>query len=107
MTPPASHFLKLVHTDICGPFPTATLHGKCYFIVFLDDHTHVLNVQLLATRDQALDAWKILLAQWENKFGHQAIALQSDNEGEYVSTEFKQHLQEWGIEHRKSVPYVH
>lgn len=62
LTPPASRFLELVHTNICGPFPTATLHGKHYFIVFLDNCMHLLNVQLLATRDQALDAWRIVQA---------------------------------------------
>ncbi|KAG2056703.1 hypothetical protein BDR06DRAFT_969738 [Suillus hirtellus] len=27
-SPPASHFLKLVHLDLCGPIPTETPHGK-------------------------------------------------------------------------------
>ena len=39
---------------------------KLYFVVFLDDHTHIINVQLLASKDQALDAWKIVKALWEN-----------------------------------------
>lgn len=96
-----------MHTDICGLFPTATLHGKHYFIVFLDDHTHLIKIQLLATRDQVLDTWKIVSACWENKFGHRVAALQSDNGGEYVGVEFEHYLQEQGVEHRKSVPYAH
>jgi hypothetical protein len=32
--------LDLVHTDICGPMPVRTPHGKLYFVAFLDDHTH-------------------------------------------------------------------
>jgi hypothetical protein len=104
---PAQRFLELVHSDICGPFPTATLHGKHYFILFLDDHTHVLNMQLLAMRDQAFDAWKILQARWENKFGQRIMALQLDNGGEYMGEEFERYLRERGIEHRKSIPYAH
>ena len=97
-TSPASHFLELVHSDICGPFPTSTVHGKQYFILFLDDHTHVLNIQLLATRDQVFEAWKIIQARWENKFSQRVITLQMDNGGEYVSEEFERYLCKRGVE---------
>ncbi|KAG2031882.1 hypothetical protein BDR03DRAFT_1027740, partial [Suillus americanus] len=35
----ADTFLDLIHSDVCGPIPTLTTHGKHYFIVFLDDHS--------------------------------------------------------------------
>ncbi|KAF8546652.1 hypothetical protein OG21DRAFT_1426433, partial [Imleria badia] len=50
-SPPTKDFLELMHSDICGPFPALTMHGKQYFMLFLDDFTNALNVQLLATRD--------------------------------------------------------
>jgi GAG-pre-integrase domain len=31
--------LELIHTDICGPFPTATRNGHVYFISFIDDYS--------------------------------------------------------------------
>lgn len=52
-TPRASHMLELIHSDLCGPFPVSTPHGKLHFILFLDDHSNLLNLQLLATKDQA------------------------------------------------------
>jgi len=61
-SPPASHFLELIHSDVCGPFPVETPHHKRYFIIFLDDHTGILDLQLLATKDQALDAWRTVRA---------------------------------------------
>ncbi|KAG1860158.1 hypothetical protein DFJ58DRAFT_658037, partial [Suillus subalutaceus] len=36
-TPCAKHVLDLIHSDLCGPFPVATPHGKLHFIIFLDD----------------------------------------------------------------------
>ena len=33
----ASDVLELIHTDICGPFPTASLNIQIYFIMFIDD----------------------------------------------------------------------
>jgi hypothetical protein len=55
-SPPASRFLELIHSDVCGPLPVLTPHHKCYFIILLDDHTGVLDLQLLASKDQALEA---------------------------------------------------
>ena len=54
-SPQAEHILDLIHSDLYGPFFIRTPHAKLYFVVFLDDHTHLLNIQLLATKDQALD----------------------------------------------------
>lgn len=61
-SPCASRFLDLIHSDICGPLPILTPHGKKYFIIFLDNHTNILHLQLLATKDQALDAWHLVRA---------------------------------------------
>ncbi|KAG2073026.1 hypothetical protein BDR04DRAFT_991319, partial [Suillus decipiens] len=38
-TPYASHFLDLIHSDLCGPFPVMTPHSKLHFVIFLDDHS--------------------------------------------------------------------
>ena len=68
-SPPTRDFLELIHSDICRPFPTLMIHGKRYFILFLDDFTNTLSVHLLANRDQAFAAWRIVQARWENKYG--------------------------------------
>ena len=31
--------LKLIHTDICGPFPATSWNGLWYFITFIDDYS--------------------------------------------------------------------
>jgi hypothetical protein len=57
--PSSSHAscpLELVHTDVCGPFPMQTPHGKLY----LDNYSHTLSLQLLASKDQALNALHII-----------------------------------------------
>ena len=65
-SPCTSKMLDLIHSDLCGPFPTQTPHGKLYFVVFLDDHTNLINVQLLKMKDQALEAWNVIKVHWEN-----------------------------------------
>ena len=32
--------LKIVHTDICGPFPIKSVDGYDSFIIFIDDYSH-------------------------------------------------------------------
>jgi hypothetical protein len=86
--PQAEHMLDLIHSDLCGPFPTMTPHGKLHFIVFLDDHTNLLNIQLLATKDQSLDAWLVIKTRWENHSEHWVKRFHSDNGGEIISAAF-------------------
>ena len=99
--------LDLIHSDLCGPFPICTPHVKLYFIVFLHDHTHLLNVQLLATKDQALDAWQIIKSLWENHVECKVKVFHSDNGREFISVEFMKALEEVGIEWQLAAPYAH
>lgn len=33
-------YLKLIHTDVCGPMTTQVRGGYSYFITFIDDYSH-------------------------------------------------------------------
>lgn len=105
--PRTTHMLDLIHSDLCGPFPTITPHSKLYFVLFLDDHTNLLNLQLLATKDQALEAWCIVKAWWENHSGRTVKIFRSDNGGEFLSAVFTKALQQAGIARQLSAPYAH
>jgi len=43
----ASNVLELIHTDICGPFPTPSWNGQQYFISFIDDHSRYAYLFLI------------------------------------------------------------
>jgi hypothetical protein len=102
-----THFLELVHSDLCGPIPVTTPHNKCYFIIFLDDHTNILDLQLLATKDQALDAWRLVRVRWENQSGLRVKVFRSDNGGEFLNAAFTRDLESAGIVQQLSAPYAH
>ncbi|KAJ3494865.1 hypothetical protein NLJ89_g10721 [Agrocybe chaxingu] len=107
--PKTTKLLELIHCDLCGPFPVETPHGKRYFIIFLDDFSNVVNVQLLATKDQAFDAWLLVQAKWENKLGLKVGRFRCDGGGELEGKDqkFVQQLQERGIERDVTPPYEH
>ena len=100
-------FLDLVHADIAGPMPVHTPHGRRYFLVILDDFTHTLDLHLLTTKDQALDAWESTRCRWETKFSRRVKEFQLDNGGKFVNSAFISVLDAAGITHRLSVPYMH
>ena len=50
--------LELVHGDLCGPIPSATLGGRKYFILLLDDCSQYMWLQLLTSKTEAAKAVK-------------------------------------------------
>jgi hypothetical protein len=106
-TPRADHILDLIHSDVCGPFPVQMPHGKVYFIMFLDNHMHLINIQLLTSKDQALQAWTIVKNLWENHAKRWVKFFRSDNGGEYISGAFTKALQDTGIKRQLTLLYAH
>jgi hypothetical protein len=57
--------LDLIHTDICGPFHTATRNGHIYFINFIDDYIRYGYIFLIKEKEQALQLFKSFKAEVE------------------------------------------
>lgn len=105
--PPTLHMLDLVHSDLCSPFPVCTPYGKLYFAFFLNNHTNFINVQLLSSKEHALEAWNIVKVWWENHMEQHVKVFCSDNGEEFISNTFTKALQDTGIEHQLSASYTH
>ena len=56
----SSNVLELIHTDICGPFPTASWNGQQYFITFIDNYSRYGYLYLIHKKSQLLDVFKKL-----------------------------------------------
>ncbi|RYE19068.1 MAG: hypothetical protein EOP45_13205, partial [Sphingobacteriaceae bacterium] len=50
--------LELIHTDICGPFPTLSWNGQQYFVSFIDDYSRYAYIFLIHEKSQVLDVFK-------------------------------------------------
>lgn len=97
--------LVLVHGDLCGPISPATPAGKRYFLLLVDDHSRYMWVVLLKTKDQALDAFKLVKNQAEKQAESSLKSLRTDRGGEFNSKEFKAYCGENGIIHYMTAPY--
>ena len=92
-----------VHSDIWGPATVETINRKQYFISFTDDYSQFSNVYLVRKKDEAFSCYRKYKAWLGTQ--HRAIIkrLHSDRGGEYLSTEFSEHLQSKGTVRRLTV----
>ena len=96
--------LDLIHTDICGPFPTSKSQYR-YFITFIDDFSRYTYVYLLRHKSEALTIFQQYKKTVELQTGHSIKTLRSDNGGEYISNLFDDFCKQQGIHHEFTVPY--
>nr|CAN71504.1 hypothetical protein VITISV_021017 [Vitis vinifera] len=75
--------LELIHTDICGPFPTPSWNGQQYFSTFIDDYSCYDYLYLIHEKSQSLDVFKNFKAKVENQLSKKMKAFRSDHGGKY------------------------
>jgi hypothetical protein len=75
--------LKIIHTDICGPFHTPYLNGQRYFISFIDNHTWYMYLYFLNDKAEALNAFKTYKVEVEKQKENKIKIVRSDRGGEY------------------------
>ncbi|KAM1263710.1 hypothetical protein ACFX2G_029301 [Malus domestica] len=105
--------LEIIHTDICGPFPTPTIEGNKYFITFIDDFSRFCFIYLINEKSKAFEVFKIYKNEVENQLERKIKIVRSDRGGEYYGryTQTGRHpgpfalfLQEYGIVAQYTTP---
>ena len=96
--------LELLHIDLFGPSRYASLNGKYYAFVIVDDYSRYTWVLFLANKDDALDAFKVLCKKLQNEKGHGIVCIRSDHGGEFENHAFESFCNNLGIEHKFSSP---
>lgn len=100
---PCAETLKIVHTDVVGPFKTESLGRAKYFITFIDDSTRWCEVYFLRQKSGVFEAFKIYQKRIEKQTGMKVKCLQSDNGHEYCNAEFDKYLANQGIVRRLTI----
>jgi hypothetical protein len=75
--------LKIIHTDICGPFPVKSVNEFDSFITFTDDFSRYDYIYPIKKRLEALDKFKIFNVEVENQHNIKIKLVRSDRGGEY------------------------
>jgi hypothetical protein len=73
--------LEIIHMDICGPFPIASVDGYDSFIIFMDDYSRYGYIYPIKERSEALDKFKIFKVEVENQHDIKIKIVKSDRGG--------------------------
>ena len=92
--------LELLHIDLFGPIQTASLSGKRYGFVIVDDFSRFTWVLFLKNKDDSFEAFKTFCKKVQNEKNSSIISVRSDHGGEFENSSFKSFFEENGISHK-------
>nr|GEV55252.1 retrotransposon protein, putative, unclassified [Tanacetum cinerariifolium] len=100
--PNSKHRLHLLHMDMCGPMRVASINGKWYVLVIIDDYSRYTWVYFLRTNDEMLEVIKNFLKKIYVRLQALVIIVRSDNGTEFKNHVLKEYFDSVGITHETS-----
>nr|GFA81436.1 hypothetical protein [Tanacetum cinerariifolium] len=92
--------LHLLHLDLCGPMRIASINGKRYVLVIVDDYSHYTWVHFLRSKDEAPEVIIKSLKRIMVLLQSPVIIIRSDNDTEFKNQVLKQYFDTVGISHQ-------
>ncbi|GJZ72682.1 retrovirus-related pol polyprotein from transposon TNT 1-94 [Tanacetum coccineum] len=77
--------LYLLHMDLCGPMRVASINGKKYILVIVDDYSRFTWVKFLASKDEAPDFIIKFLKMIQVRLNATIRNIRTDNRTEFVN----------------------
>jgi hypothetical protein len=98
---------KLLHMDLCGPYPVQTPDGKRHFYVILNDHSNFGFLHLLHLKNEVLPAYCRTEALIKWSCGKLIIAVCVDGALELTKGDLAKHFSNHGIVVQQTATYAH
>nr|GEV30985.1 retrovirus-related Pol polyprotein from transposon TNT 1-94 [Tanacetum cinerariifolium] len=95
--------LYLLHMDICGPMRVASVNGKKYILVIVDDYSWFTWAKCLRSKDEALDFIIKFLKMIQVRLKTHVCRIRTDNETKFVNQTLREYYEQVGISHETSV----
>jgi transposase InsO family protein len=99
-----SRTLELLHMDLMGPTRTASLGGKKYILVVVDDYSRYTWIRLLKEKSEAFDQATILFKQMQVEQDCIIQRIRSDHGREFENSNFEDFYNQSGIKQEFSSP---
>ncbi|GJX50441.1 retrovirus-related pol polyprotein from transposon TNT 1-94 [Tanacetum coccineum] len=77
--------LYLLHMDLCGPMRVASVNGKKYILIIVDDYSRFTWVKFLASKDEAPDFIIKFLKMIQVRLNATVRNIHTDNATEFVN----------------------
>ncbi|GJZ98659.1 retrovirus-related pol polyprotein from transposon TNT 1-94 [Tanacetum coccineum] len=94
--------LYLLHMDLCGPMHVASINGKRYILVIVDDYSRFTWVRLLKTKDEAPVAIIRCIKNIQVRLNATVQNVRTDNGTEFVNQTLHEFYENVGISHQTS-----
>ncbi|GKC78685.1 retrovirus-related pol polyprotein from transposon TNT 1-94, partial [Tanacetum coccineum] len=95
--------LYLLHMDLCGPMRVASINGKSYILVIVDDYSRFTWVKFLKSKDEAPEAIIKCLKNIQVRLNATVCNVQTYNGTEFVNQTLREFYENVGISHQTSV----
>ncbi|GJT90430.1 retrovirus-related pol polyprotein from transposon TNT 1-94 [Tanacetum coccineum] len=87
---PSDHSkLELLHMDLCGPMRVASINGKKYILVIVDDYSRYTWVYFLHSKDETPETIKKFIAQAQLNYKAKVYKIRTDNGTEFKNATLK------------------
>nr|GEV31653.1 retrovirus-related Pol polyprotein from transposon TNT 1-94 [Tanacetum cinerariifolium] len=94
--------LNLLHMDLCGPMRVASINGKKYILVIVDDYSRYTWTLFLRSKDETPEVLKGFLMMIQRNLQALVITVCTDRGTEFLNKTLNAFFKEEGIEHQTS-----
>nr|GEX27432.1 hypothetical protein [Tanacetum cinerariifolium] len=94
--------LNLLHMDLCGPMRVASMNGKKYIMVIVDDYSRYTWTVFLRSKDETPEVLKDFLMMIQRNLQAPMITVRTDRGTEFLNKSLNAFFKEEGIEHQTS-----
>nr|GEU37134.1 hypothetical protein [Tanacetum cinerariifolium] len=102
VVPSSKGRLNLLHIDLCGPMRVASINGKKYILVIVDDYSRYTWTLFLCSKDETPGVVKEFLTMIQRNFQASVITVRIDRGTEFLNKTLHAFFKEEGIEHQTS-----
>jgi hypothetical protein len=98
--------LELLHMDLFGPVAYLSIGGSKYGLVIVDDFSRFTWLFFLQDKSETQGTLKRFLRRPQNEFELKVKKIRSNNGSEFKNLQVEEYLEEEGIKHEFSAPYI-
>ncbi|GJT00349.1 retrovirus-related pol polyprotein from transposon TNT 1-94 [Tanacetum coccineum] len=103
LVPSTESKLKLLHMDLCGPMRVASINGKKYILVIVDDYSRYTWVYFLRTKNEAPDMIIDFVNQVQRNLKASILTIRTDNGTEFKNKKLRAFYAKLGIVYKTSI----
>nr|GEZ58504.1 retrovirus-related Pol polyprotein from transposon TNT 1-94 [Tanacetum cinerariifolium] len=103
LTPSSKRRLQLLHIDLCGPMQVASINGKRYVLVIVDDYSRYTWTHFLRSKDETPEVLIDFLRLVQRGLQAQVGVVRTDKGTEFLNQTLHAYFAAEGIQHQTSV----